>query len=614
MRRLGLVACALAVLGTSAFGKGTPKKDKAKDDEADAADDEDKKPDKADKPDADAEPDPDADPDAEDKPAKKSGGDQQDKDFAKQDLNGHDLGTQKKENEFEKDRFYVDKIDNEKTQKGTLIQGSLASSSFFYTESGGNYPGNLVGSDAGKYSRYFTDLRLQTDFRHIGSGRWDARFDGRVRMVNTPTGNDPLAADPAHIQSGFNGRNEYELREAWIIRNGIRSDVLIGRQFIPDLGAIKIDGVRIDYAQSKQLTLLGFGGLYPIRGSRSINTDYQPLRDDAGTLTGSRVVGAGGFGGAYRTINSYGSLGGVALVPTAAEAPRVYATSSGYYRAGPTLDFYHFALVDLIAQSGASLTNLSAGINYKPSQRLRVTANVNRVDTDTLNVQARAFLDPADPTGAGANTIQNETFIKRLATNSARGGISAGLGPLQRFELSTAITVRERPAVALSAPVIMGVTPTTVTLQAAKGVDLYAALTDRHSIKDARLGLDVSRTFGIGAVPYQRTEVLAVRVFAAHEIKDGRGEWEAEVSYATTKDVNAGTTCTAGTLDTCFGSTTNTILSAGGNVYYRLTRDWFVLASLNVAHQATKTLMGAAVATDPAILGLTGFGRIAYRF
>ncbi|MCX5741179.1 MAG: hypothetical protein NT062_01630, partial [Proteobacteria bacterium] len=320
-------------------------------------------------------------------------------------------------------------------------------------------------------------------------------------------------------------------------------------------------------------------------------------------------------GAAYRTLNAYGALGGVALSPLGGGGLRVFATSNGYYRAGPTLDFYHYGLLDLIGAadrdntSGVRLTNASAGLNFKPSQRLRLTASFNRVDTDTLNAQARGFLDPGD---TGSATVQNEagTFVTRLSTNQARAGVSAGLGQLQRFELSTAISYRYRPDVTLTAPDGSAAT----TLKAAKGVDVFASFVDRRSIKDARIGVDVSRTFGVGAIPYQRTQLLAVRAFVSREMANGHGEWEAEAGYTTTKDVNAGTTCAAGMLDTCFGSTTNGIVSFGGNLFYRVNSNWFVLGSLNINRQATETLLLNVPSTDPGIVGLTAFARIAYRF
>ena len=529
--------------------------------------------------------------------------------FKKQDLAGHAVDSSSAKNVFEKDRFFVDKVDSKKTSKGTLIQGSLASSTFAYTESGGALGANL-GNASSRFNRLFTELRLQTDFRHIGGGKWDARIDGRARLVPSPDVKTLYAVTPTRIQSGFNGENEYEVREAWIVRSGKRSDLFLGRQFIPDLGALRIDGLRVDYAQSEKLTLLTFGGLYPIRGSRSITSDYTPLKDDNGNDAG-RFVGAGGFGAAYRTLNAHGAIGGVALVPFSSETPRVYATSNGYYRSGAKIDLYHMAIFDAFGKAAPQITNLSLGANYKPSQRLRLTGSFNRVDTETLNVQANAFLltPTLDAMGMQADAkIQNETYIKRLSTNAAKAGISAGLGPLQRFEISTAVNYRYRPAFTLLPPNgMMG-----LSLPAAKGVDVYASLTDRHSIANLRLGVDVSRSFAVGGgAAYQRSEVLAARVFAARELKSGRGEWEAEASYSTSKDTTgAGTACAITAIDQCFGSANSTIISAGGNLYYRINNDWFVLGNLFVSRYAITNVQQ----TDPPILGLTGFARVAYRF
>ena len=617
--RVGVAVMAVITLGSLAYpawGKkgddedetdDKPAKKGAKADKGDDTED-DSKPDKADKADK---------PDDADK-------DQQDADLKKQDLTGHDLGTKKKENEFEKDRFFVDKVDGAKTAKTTLIQGSLTSSSFFYTESGGNYATAGAGSDSSSFSRMFTELRSQTDFRHISGGKWDGRFDGRIRVVNNPpdTLYDAAATGtntptPTHIQSGFNGQNEYEIRELWLVRNGERSDVFLGRQFIPDLGAIKIDGIRVDYASSKTLTLIGFGGLYPVRGSRSITTDYEPLKDNDGNPAG-KLVGAGGFGGAYRTLDSYGAVGGVVLAPFAAESPRVYATSTGYLRYGPTLDVYHFVILDLAGSNGFNLTNLSAGLNYKPNPRLRITASFNRVDTDTLNVQANAFLNPTDKTNAN-NVVQNETFIQRLSTNSARFGVSAGLGPIQRYELSTAISYRYRPSITLTSPDGSASYP----LSAASGVDLFVSLIDRRSIKDMRLGIDLSKSFAPGSTGYDRSEVTAVRAFGSRELANGHGEWEAEVSYASTKDVSAGTGCvpfpltgnlSPTSVDGCYGSSSGSILSLGGNLYYRFNRDWLGIGSLAVSQQSITSGTGTTAVNDPSIIGLTGFFRLAYRF
>ncbi len=592
-RVLALALASLAFAPVVASAKGEKIEDDA--DEADAAAEP-------------AESASDEEPDPEDEPVKKPAtakpGPQGD--FVKQDLSGHDLGTNKKQTDSEKDRFFVDKVDTKKSAKSTLIQGSLASSSFLFTESGGAYGTNL-GDNSAKFSRMFTELRLQTDFRHIMGGKWDARVDARARLVNTPDDGSIYSSDPTRLQSGFNGRNEYDIRELWLFRSGKRSDIFFGRQFVADLGAIKFDGLRIDYASSQTFTLIGFGGLYPVRGSRSIDTDYTPLKTND-LATAGRFVGTGGFGAAYRTASMYGSFGGVTLVPLAGESPRVFATSSGYLRSGATLDVYHFVLVDLLSSAGAGLTNVSAGLNYKPIPRLRLTGNFNRVDVDTLNVQANAFLNPQDGSNAGIMVLQNETFFRRLSTNVGRVGLSAGLGQMQRFELSTQFAYRYRPGVTLSNPDGSA----SVALEATQGVDIYASLTDRRSFKDLRIGIDASQSFPVTKIGFERSQVFSVRGFLARELSSGNGEWEGEVSYAKTKDTVSGTDCSV--INSCFGSSVGAIFSLGGNLYYRLNRDWYTIGSLFLSRQTLTQSGGPTPGADPAVLGLMGYFRIAYRF
>jgi len=525
--------------------------------------------------------------------------------MVKQDLNGHDMGARKRTTAFEKDRFFVDKSDTAKTEKGTLVQGSLTSSTFLFHESGGSL--GQSGDEASADSRMFTDLRLQTDFRHISGGRWDARIDGRIRFVNSgTTAEEPTAGPTANVQSGLLGKNEYDLRELWLIRNGERTDVTIGRQYITDLAAVKIDGLRVDYASSPQLTYLGFAGLYPFRGSRSLTTDYVDLKNPTDGTPAGQFIGTGGFGAAYRTSTAYGAFGGVAQVPLQAEQPRVFGTANGYWRVNPKLDIYHYALIDLVSSYGAQLTNLTGGINYKPTQRLRMNASYNRVDTETLNIQAGAYLD----TPATNQAVQNETFIARLATNEARGSISAGLGNLERFEITVAGAYRSRPGFTLTPA---GGMAASVNLLAAKGYELYGSVIDRHSFGDSRIGIDAVQTFASGTVAFQRDEVFAIRGFISRELTSGKGEWEAEVAYSTTKDTNnGGTVCSAADLNSCYGATNGTVLSAGGSLYYRLNRDWFLIGQAYVSQTSLK--QAAMMSSDPSILGLSGYFRIAYRF
>jgi len=631
-----ILAAALgaSLVSTAAWAKkgGNAKADKDDDDSSDDEDDDKKKPDKkADAKKADAkkaEPkkadpkkaDDEEESDDEDSDDEGKGGfkgstknvtkDTGETPMVKQDLNGHDMGARKKLTAFEKDRFFVDKSDTEKTENATLIQGSLTSSTFLFHEtSGGTFTNAMAGALGSGDGRYFTDLRLQTDFRHISGGKWDARIDGRIRLVNTGSTIDSptkTSTPTMYVQSGLFGQNEYDLRELWLIRNGERTDVTIGRQYILDLAAVKIDGLRVDYASSPKLTYVGFAGLYPFRGSRSITTDYIDLKDPADGTPAGQFIGTGGFGAAYRTQTAYGAFGGVTQVPLDKEQPRVFGTANGYWRVNPTLDIYHFALIDLVSSYGAQLTNLTAGVNYKPTQRLRMAASYNRVDTETLNIQAGAYLDQAE----GNPAVQNEVFIARLATNQGRASISAGLGDLERFEITVAGGYRSRPKFTLT-PVTTSMTAQTLSLPAARGYELYGSIIDRRSIADMRLGIDGVQTFASGSVGFQRDEVFAVRAFASRELASGKGEWEAEISYSTTKDTNSGYTCTANNVNECFGQTNGTVISAGGSLYYRINRDWFLIGQ---AYLSQTTLTQISMAADPAITGLSGYFRIAYRF
>jgi hypothetical protein len=195
----------------------------------------------------------------------------------------------------------------------------------------------------------------------------------------------------------------------------------------------------------------------------------------------------------------------------------------------------------------------------------------------------------------------------RLATNAARLGISAGLGKQQRFEISTAFSYRLRPAFDLRAPDNTKI----ATVKAGKSVEVWGGIVDRHSIKDTRIGIDASQTFSVGEVAFQRSEMFLGRLFVNREISGGRGEWEAEGSYSKVKDTTGAMTLACTTPDVCYGSSNNTVISAGGQVFYRLKADWFGIATLHLMRIGNKR---SDQVVDPTVTGITGFLRIAKRF
>jgi hypothetical protein len=225
------------------------------------------------------------------------------------------------------------------------------------------------------------------------------------------------------------------------------------------------------------------------------------------------------------------------------------------------------ALIDLYGSQGAGLTNLSLGGNYKPNPRLRLTASVNRVDVDTLAVQANAFL--ADP--ENQPIVQNETYFRRLATNVGRVGVSAGLGRFQRFELSFQAAYRYRPGVAIP----QGDGTVEIPLEATKGSistrSSSTAVRSRTSVSEST----ESRSFGRGRVAFNRSEILALRAFASRELRTATASGRPRSSTRRRRTPRLAST--ASNVYTCYGSSLGSILQAGANLYYRYNRDWFLL-------------------------------------
>jgi hypothetical protein len=518
----------------------------------------------------------------------------------------------------DEDRFFTDKIDDDETADSTLWQGSLTSTSFLHRETAGvaqplSNVGGVVGTEnAADFLRLFTDLRAQLDGRHISGGAWDFRFDGRARYVPLVAGKDQwITWSP---QSGTFGGNEYDLRELYVSHSGERTDLTIGRQYVLDLAAVKFDGLRLDYASSETWTYIGFAGLYPVRGSRSIDTDYPVGIDMAGNPAGRVLPVAGGLGAAYRTQKAYGALGVVGIAPLAKdrtnglqEAPRAFATSNGYWRPSIDLDLYHYAVVDFVGSGGAALTNLSVGANWKPVPHLHVTAQVNSWDTETLVVQAQTQLN--DPNQQLVGVVNNEIAVSRIASRSAHAGLSVALGESERYEISTAAELRERPDISLST----GTGNPAITLKAAESAELMLQATDRRSFGGLRLSVFALRAFGVGT-SLDRTSTTVLRASAQRSFADDKGEWEADLGYSASKDDDIGVTCTSATLGTCWGASQVSTASIDGFAMYRLGDAWLGLASLELADQSLQTSNGATLVSQPAIIEITALLRLSYRF
>lgn len=535
-------------------------------------------------------------------------------------------GGARAQSSAEEGRFFIDKADEDLDE--TLWQGSLTTSTFYFRESGGQSPadGNQARLDnASPYSRMWADLRAQVDARHVKGGRWDARLDTRLRYVANPFAESSIpdlpGTDQDRVQSGTFGRNELELRELYLVRGGRRSDLFLGRQVIADLGAIKIDGLRVDYAKNRRWTYLGFLGLYPARGSRSIATDYPKglsptVPGQSYTQTGRVMPVAAGGGGAYRTQRTYGALGAVLIVPTSRdggvggtgtyERPRAYVSANGYYRRSSRLDLFHYLVVDLVGSAGFALTNASAGAQWKPSPRLRAHLQVNQIDTEALNVQVRSILENDQPLDGA---VINNLVVQRVSAQSARAALTGAFGKLGRFEVSAAVAGRRRPEVVLDAG------NATQTLPAAQALEVMLQVVDREFYGGWRVDGMYLRSVGVGAASYARSRAQTFRLAGTREIRDGRGEVGADVQFTSTADDNAGMDLGNGVLAS-YGSANTSSLFASGLAYYRLRASWFANTAVGLGTQKITTTdpgTGGGVPQTSTLYG-HAFLRIGYRF
>jgi hypothetical protein len=528
------------------------------------------------------------------------------------------------------DRFFFVAEEAEDERESTAYDGSLTSTTFYYKEDGADGAPLMAGGTgpftASPVDRLFTDLRAQLNARHIAGSKVDFRFDGRGRLSETKAETASNPTDDFELpevsgQSGTFGDNELELRELYFRRQGSEFDVVVGRQFVLELAATKIDGLQVARKASKEWRYLGFGGLYPSRISRDIREDY-PVGDNNGdplVVERKRLMPiAGGLGAAYRFERAYGAFGGVAIFPLAndyqtgtLEKPRVFGTANGYWRQSSTVDIYHYLVLDATGAAGAGLTNLTLGLNWQPAPTMRTYAQVTRVDTDTLNVIAQTKLEDPDPSPS-VTPAQNNVEVARIAQDQARVGISVALR--QRFEVSTSGALRRRPEFTIPAG-DRNLTTDDVVFPASQGADITFSAVDRHSVKDMRIGLSATRSFSVGNVNLYRTRSWVARLDGSKEIAEGKGEVEGTFTYVQSKDDNRGATCTPGDPSTCYGAAQVQSFTLGGVVYYRFKPAWFVIGSAAIGRQLMSAADSAGMLqAQPALLTLNLLLRLAYRF
>lgn len=476
----------------------------------------------------------------------------------------------------------------------------LSLSSFLYRETGSDAPAlvdqGAPGENASSVRRYFGDLRIELDAEGLA-------LDARVRQTTSQ-----------RFQSGAAGGGEYELRALSYKVGGPSMSLTVGRQHIDAAGGTKIDGLAFQRQLAPPVGVTVFAGLFPVLGSRSLETDYPRIIQPDGSEGALLVPAAGGLAISYQTDRYHGDLGIVGVhvaqdVPNATleDASRVFATSSGYWRPHSVLDLYHFALIDVAGQDSATLTHGSAGLDLRPLDNLQITASVSHVGIDVLQIATRNLLVDPDPSAIGI--VQNDIAVIRVSQDVARGGVSLSLAH-GRFEISASGGIHRRPAVSVP----LADPSAAVAFPEARSADAGLTILDRRSLGDLRLSLTGSVTAPLGTDVPNRARGSIVRIAAARAFASDRGLLEADVMGA--RFSNAGTAACMTSFDvfSCYSSGKTTVAQAGVLASWRIGREWLVIADVHLGYRDARTITIAGPVAWPDVYTLTSFVRVQWRY
>lgn len=477
----------------------------------------------------------------------------------------------------------------------------LTLSSFLYREIGEDAPAIIDQGapleNASPVKRFFGDLRLELS----GSG---LAVDARVRQTTS-----------ARFQSGAGGGGEYEVRTLAYRIGGTTRSLSIGRQYIDGVGGSKVDGLAFRQQLVAPLAATVFAGAFPVIGSRSIDTDYPTIRMEDGTAGERLIPVVGGLALAIETAAYHGDLGAAAVyipqaVPMAEtqEQSRVFATASGYLRAGSAAEIYHFALLDLAGQARTQLTNGSVGVTLHPAAAVQLGVSVNHVSTDALQISTRNLLEDPDPTAIGV--VQNDIAVIRVSQDAARATASLAFAQ-RRFEITVAGGVRRRPEVSVELADGSGA----VAFPEARSADASFSILDRRSIGGLRLSLLGSITQPIGDSTPNTARGTSVRASATKAFARERGSVEIDVMAGRFRTLGPSGTCTT-SLDAlaCYGMTRVVLAQAGALATWRVSREWLLLADLHAGYRDITSRTLASEVVWPNVYTVSAFVRAQWRF
>ena len=306
------------------------------------------------------------------------------------------------------------------------------------------------------------------------------RISGEFSTDAATQGADQIAA------RGYLGGREYEVRQAFVRRRGENVDFALGRMFVPEADALKIDGVRLWWRMAKHWDASIYAGAYADPFSRSLTTDYSGGFAFAGgldtTYTYDKIWGSISVNSSYLGGNDDGgSLTGPGVKKT--ETPRTWITWTDYVRIASWFDVFTDVVLDVTGAGGVQLTRLDALASLRAGKHLTFHAGYDHLSAFAIEMWLTRLL--ADRANHIAGTVENNLIVERTARDEVRGDADLSFG---KFSVFADGRFRKRALITLSEdPQFQGVNGQLITPGTA--YDITGGVRDRGSLAGIRAGL-----------------------------------------------------------------------------------------------------------------------------
>jgi hypothetical protein len=471
------------------------------------------------------------------------------------------------------------------------IIGRLYATFGYYGESasGGD------GMDASGDKLLWGDLRGRIEADHISGSSFDVLADLRIRFTPDDREVSPIGTvtSPVTTARGWIGGNEYDLHEAFVRYGSDAASFSVGRLLLRNLDAMTVDGAQFAGRSSASFEYGVAAGLFPNPYSRSFATDYKFAADDQRGVA-DYPVAAGGWAG-YRLAAFYGSVGAGAILPrntsaTYKENDRTFVTASGYARVSPTVNFFHYGVVDISGDAGTQLTNLQLGADWMVSAPLRIELAYSHMSTYAIETYFRNYLEIVTAPG----NITNNLDVARMAADEGRLGANYAFVQ-EGLDIFGQVRFRRRDTIDTAAT-----DPTIAALPAEAQLDLSAGVRKKNAVAGWELGANAAYITG------DRTTSFYGFVHGAHSYLEDRMDVDLDAGYISYQDA-----CDV-TSPVC-GQATGSTIRAGGMVVFRQTTHWMYLGDLHIGYNSASTADAARPGTS-SILETIALLRAQYSF